>query len=56
MLTGTCQIKKLPHRARAYLEARLAFCLAAFNLLAQWDGMTPDENGFVSLSLAQFSL
>jgi hypothetical protein len=56
MLTGTCRIKKLAHRAWAYLNARLAFCLAAFNLLAQWDGLMPDENGFVSLSLARFCL
>jgi hypothetical protein len=56
MLTGTCQIKKVAHRAWDYLNARLAFCLAAFNLLAQWDGLTPDENGFIPLALAKFSL
>ena len=56
MLTGICQIKKVAHRAWPYLKARLAFCLAAFNLLAQWDGLHPDESGFVHLSLAQFVL
>ena len=56
MLTGTCQIKKLAHRAWPYLKARLAFCVAAYNLLTQWDGLQPDENGFVPLSMAQFSL
>jgi hypothetical protein len=56
MLTGTCQIKQLSHRVWSYLKARLAFCLAAFNLLTQWDGLQPDENGFIPLSLVQFSL
>jgi hypothetical protein len=56
MLTCVCRIKKVAHRAWGYLKARLAFCLAAFNLLVQWDGLAPDENGFVRLSLAQFSL
>jgi hypothetical protein len=56
MLTATCQIKKLTHRAWPYLKARLAFCLAAYNLLTQWNGLPPDENGFIPLSLAQFSL
>jgi hypothetical protein len=56
MLTGACQIKKVAHRAWAYLRARLAFCLAAFNLLAQWDGLHPDADGFVRLNIAQFVL
>jgi hypothetical protein len=29
---------------------------AAFNILAQWYGLQPDENGFVPLSIAEFSL
>jgi hypothetical protein len=56
MLTGVCQIKKLSHRVWVYLKARLAFCLTAFNLLTQWDGLQPDENGFIPLSLAKFTL
>ncbi len=56
MLTGTCRIKKVTHRVWAYLKARLAFCLALFNLLTQWDGFQPDENGFITLALAKFSL
>ena len=56
MLTGVCQIKRVAHRAWPYLKARLAFCLAAFNLLVQWDGLHPDEDGFVHLSMARFVL
>jgi hypothetical protein len=37
------------------LQARLAFTVAAFNLLVQWHGLIP-ENGFVLLSRAEFSL
>ena len=29
-----------------------AFTVAAFNRLIQWDGPQPDQNGFVSLSIA----
>ena len=56
MLTRTCQIKKVAHRRWPYLTARLAFCLAAFNLCVQWQELQPDENGFLPLSLAQFTL
>ncbi len=56
MLTATCRIKKVAHRVWPSLKARLAFCLAAFNLCVQWNGLQPDENGFVPLSLVQFAL
>lgn len=56
MLHTVCHIKRMTHRLWPYLQARLAFCMAAFNLLAQWDGMHPDETGRVHLSIAHFSL
>lgn len=61
MLTTVCHIKHMAHRLWAYLQARFAFCLAAFNLLAQWDGpapagLRPDDAGRVHLSIAQLSL
>jgi hypothetical protein len=34
----------------------LAYTLAMFNLLVQWDGIQIDENGCVHFSLAPFSL
>jgi hypothetical protein len=56
MLTNVCHFKKVGHRVWHYFQARLAFTMALFNLLAQWHGLQPDENGFVHLSIAEFSL
>lgn len=56
MLTVVCHFKQVAHRVWAYFKARLAFTMAAFNVLAQWDGLPVDENGFVALSIAEFSL
>jgi hypothetical protein len=56
MLTNVCHFKKVGHRLWHYFQSRLAFTMALFNLLAQWHGLQPDENGFVHLSIAEFSL
>jgi hypothetical protein len=56
MLTRICHLKKVTHRVWKYFRARLAFTMAAFNVLVQWHGFKPDENGFVALSIAEFSL
>ena len=56
MLTGVCHLKKVAHRTWAAFQARLAFTLATFNLLVQWHGLQPDAQGFIHLSLAEFSL
>lgn len=56
MLTTVCHLKHLTERAWAYLQARLAFTLAAYNLLVQWDGLHPDDTGLIHLSIAHFSL
>ena len=56
MLTVVCHFKKVGHRAWLYFQARLAFTMAAFNILVQWHGLQPDEDGFVHLSIAEFSL
>jgi len=56
MLTNVCHFKKVGHRVWEYFKARPAFMMAAFNVLAQWYGLQPDENGFVPLSIAEFSL
>ena len=42
--------------ALMYLSARLAFTMAAFNVLVQWHGVQPNAAGFVPLSIAEFSL
>ena len=56
MLTLVCHFKKMMHRVWDYFQARFAYTMAAFNILAQWDGLKPDEDGFVHLSIAVFSL
>lgn len=56
MLTRVCHLKKIGQRVWKYLRAHLAFTMAAFNVLAQWDGFKPDEHGFVRLSIAEFTL
>jgi hypothetical protein len=56
MLTLVCHFKKVMHRVGAYFQARLAFTMAAFNVLVQWHGLRPNAAGFVPLSMAEFSL
>jgi hypothetical protein len=56
MLTLICHLKKVMHRVWAYCHARLAFTMAAFNVLVQWHGFRPHASGFVPLSIAGFSL
>ena len=56
MLTLVCHCKKVLHRGWAYLQARLAFTMAAFKVLVQWHGFQPNASGFVPLSMAEFSL
>lgn len=56
MLTVVCHFKHLTHRVWAYFETRLAFTMALFNILVHWHGLEPDDDGFVHLSIADFSL
>ena len=56
MLTVVRHCKKVMHRGWAYFQARLAFTMAAFNVLVQWHGLQPNASGFVPLSMADFSL
>ena len=56
MLTYICHFKKMMHRVWDYFEMRLAFTMAAFNLLVAWNGLEIDENGFAPISIAEFSL
>ena len=56
MLTLVCHFKKVMHRVWAYFQSRLAYTMAMFNLLVQWDGIQVDVNGCVHFSLAPFSL
>src|SRR6266436_3232698 len=56
MLTLVCHLKKVMHRGWGYFQARLAFTMAAFNVLVQWHGFQSYASGFVPLSIAEFSL
>src|SRR5437899_12394180 len=56
MLTLVSHLKQVMHRGWAYFQARLAFAMAAFNVLVQWHGLLPNASGFVPLSIAEFSL
>ena len=56
MLTLVCHFKRVMHRVWAYFHARLAFSMAAFNVLVHWHGFQPYASGFVPLSMAEFSL
>jgi len=54
MLTVVCRFKKVMHRVWGYFQARLAFTMAAFNMLVQWHGLQSNASGFVPLSIAEF--
>jgi len=56
MLTLVCHLKEVMHRGGAYCQARLAFTMAAFNVLVRWHGFQRNASGFVPLSIAEFSL
>jgi len=56
MLTVVCHTKQMHHRVWAYFRAHLGWLMALFNLLVQWHGLTPDDEGRVRLSIAAFSL
>jgi hypothetical protein len=56
LLTTVCHGKKMLHRVWRYFTMHLAFTVALFNVLGQWDGLTLDEQGAAHLSIAQFSL
>ena len=56
MVTTICHFKKVFHRTWDQFQARLAYTMALFNILTQWDGLQPDASGFVPLSIAEFSL
>lgn len=56
MLTYICDFKRLRHKVWQFFETRVGFTMALFNILVQWHGLEPDENGFIPLSIAEFSL
>lgn len=56
LLTNVLHMKKLFQRAQDYLEARLGFAVAIYNLLVTWNGIETDDAGRTKLSIAEFAL
>jgi len=56
LLSQVCRLKHLRQRVWAYFEMRLAYTVALFNLLQQWNGLNFDKDGVLHFSLAEFSL
>lgn len=56
MLTLVCHFKKVMHRAWSYFHSRLAYTMALYNILVQWNGIQVDDTGSVHFSIADFSL
>jgi len=56
MLTYVCDFKRSRHKVWDYFETKVGFTMALFNILVQWHGFQPDDTGFISLSIAEFSL
>lgn len=56
LFSQVCRLKHLRQRVWAYFEMRLAYTVALFNLLQQWNGLNFDRDGVSHLSLAEFSL
>ena len=56
LLSQVCKLKHLRQRVWAYFEMRLAYTVAMFNVLQQWNGLNFDKYGVSHLSLAEFSL
>ena len=51
MLTLVCHFKLvMPPRWQDF-KTRVGFTMTLFNLLIQWDGLSPDVDGFVRLSM-----
>jgi hypothetical protein len=56
MLTVVCHAKKMRHRLAEYFQTHVGLMAAAFNLLIGWFGLQANADGFVPLSIAEFSL
>ena len=55
LLTVVCHAKKMFHRTAAYLESRLAYTAAMFNVLIGLDRCLHPDHAF-KISIAEFSL
>jgi hypothetical protein len=56
MLTMVCDLKRIRHRLSAYLQMRLAYVVAMFNILLDLFHLRHPEAGPFKMSIAEFSL
>ena len=56
MMTAVWGSKEMRHNTWKGFEAHLSYLMAAFNILTQWNGLEPDENGRIHRSIAHFTL
>ena len=56
MMTVVWDSKEMRHHTWPGFEAHLAYMIMAFNILVQWDGLEPDDQGRIHRSIAQFVL
>lgn len=56
MLSNLSDIKRMYHRKLENFKAHLGSLVAAYNLLINWAGLKPDDEGFIPLSITNFNL
>ena len=56
MMTAVWGSKEMRHNTWKGFEAHLSYLMAAFNILTQWNGLEPDDNGRIHRSIAHFTL
>lgn len=56
MMTLVAHTKKMMERKAAPLIARVAYLVAIFNLLLDWDGLVVEKDGFVPMHMARVVL
>ncbi|MBC7475473.1 MAG: hypothetical protein H7263_14380 [Candidatus Sericytochromatia bacterium] len=54
MIQNLCNSKRMYHRKSDYLESKVAYTLASFNILALWNGLSDGENLIYRISIADF--
>lgn len=56
MSTVVNHVKHMRHQMQDYFEAHLGYLTAMFNLITGWFGLPANDDGFVPISIAEFSL
>lgn len=56
MVTVVCDLKRLHHRLKAYIHARLAFVTAMFNVLVGLFHQLHPQADVLKISIAEFAL